>query len=206
MTGLTDATGDLGGIVYILIARYNGKDYANVFWIVGVANIAASLLVAWIRPVSKGQLKASWGCLCFWKIWSWPTQSSSLKGKSNKIWFNDHMWLGQSITLLKFFKSSRSHRTLFFYHQDAHSAEGRRLSHSRVTARISLLWFKRWEALSLITLWNHLILNPCLWVKSRHTRTIWKMAQKFLDSGRSRQLFKRDTIRVLSLKLGCYPE
>ena len=44
--------------MYLLVARYNGKDYAKVFWIVGVVNIAATLLVAWIRPVPKGQLKA----------------------------------------------------------------------------------------------------------------------------------------------------
>lgn len=58
ITGVAGAAGDLGGIVYLLIARYNGTDYAKTFWIVGVVNIAASLLVAWIRPVPKGQLKA----------------------------------------------------------------------------------------------------------------------------------------------------
>ena len=57
ITGVTGAAGDLGGIVYLLIARYNGNDYAKVFWIVGVVNIGASLLVAWIRPVPKGQVK-----------------------------------------------------------------------------------------------------------------------------------------------------
>ena len=58
ITGVAGAAGDLGGIVYLLIARYNGNDYAKVFWIVGVVNIAATLLVAWIRPVPTGQLKA----------------------------------------------------------------------------------------------------------------------------------------------------
>ena len=58
ITGFVGAAGNLGGIVYLLIARYNGKDYAKVIWIVGVVNVAASLLVAWIRPVPKGQLKA----------------------------------------------------------------------------------------------------------------------------------------------------
>ena len=58
ITGVTGAAGDLGGIVYLLIARYNGNDYAKVFWIVGVVNIVASLLVAGIRPVPKGQLVA----------------------------------------------------------------------------------------------------------------------------------------------------
>lgn len=58
ITGVAGAAGDLGGIVYLLIARYNGTDYAKVFWIVGIVNIVASLMVAWIRPVPKGQLKA----------------------------------------------------------------------------------------------------------------------------------------------------
>lgn len=58
MTGVAGAAGDLGSIVYLLIARYYGKNFAKVFWIVGVVKIAASLLVTWIRPVPKGQLKA----------------------------------------------------------------------------------------------------------------------------------------------------
>lgn len=58
ITGVTGAAGNLGGIVYLLIARYNGTDYVKVFWIVGVANISASLLVAWIRPIPKGQRDA----------------------------------------------------------------------------------------------------------------------------------------------------
>lgn len=58
ITGVAGAAGDLGGIVYLLVARYNGNNYAKVFWIVGVVNITVSLLIAWIRPVPKGQLKA----------------------------------------------------------------------------------------------------------------------------------------------------
>ena len=56
ITGVAGAAGDLGGIVYLLILRYNGKDYAKVIWIVGVINIALSFSVAWIRPIPKGQL------------------------------------------------------------------------------------------------------------------------------------------------------
>lgn len=57
ITGVTGAAGDLGGIVYLLIARYNGTYYVKVFRIVGIAIIAASLMVASIQPVPKGQLK-----------------------------------------------------------------------------------------------------------------------------------------------------
>lgn len=54
MTGVTGAAGNLGGIVYLLVARYNGKDYAKFFWIVGIINIAATFAVSWIRPIPKG--------------------------------------------------------------------------------------------------------------------------------------------------------
>ena len=56
ITGVAGAAGDLGGIVYLLILRYNGKDYSKVIWIVGVINIALSLSIAWVRPIPKGQL------------------------------------------------------------------------------------------------------------------------------------------------------
>ena len=56
VTGVTGAAGDLGGIVFLLIHRYNGTNYGRVFWIVGVITIAGNLLVSWIRPIPKGQL------------------------------------------------------------------------------------------------------------------------------------------------------
>lgn len=58
ITGVTGAAGDLGGIVYLLIARENGTHYAKVLWVVGIVNIALNLLIAWIRPVPKGQVIA----------------------------------------------------------------------------------------------------------------------------------------------------
>lgn len=58
ITGVTGAAGNLGGIVYLLVARYNGTNYAKVFWTVGIINICASLLVAWVRPIPKGQVGA----------------------------------------------------------------------------------------------------------------------------------------------------
>ena len=56
ITGLTGAAGDLGGIVFLLIARYSGIDYGRVFWIIGVITIVGNILVVWIRPIPKGQL------------------------------------------------------------------------------------------------------------------------------------------------------
>jgi len=42
--------------VFLLIARYNGVNYGRVFWLIGAITIGGNVLVAWIRPVPKGQL------------------------------------------------------------------------------------------------------------------------------------------------------
>ena len=56
ITGLTGAAGDLGGIIFLLIARYSGEDYGRIFWIMGVISIVGNVSVSWIRPIPKGQL------------------------------------------------------------------------------------------------------------------------------------------------------
>lgn len=56
MTGVTGAAGDLGGIVFLLIARYHGQNYGQVFWIIGVIAVVGNVLVSWIRPIPKSQL------------------------------------------------------------------------------------------------------------------------------------------------------
>ncbi|KAK8196897.1 major facilitator superfamily domain-containing protein [Phyllosticta capitalensis] len=56
VSGVTGAAGNLGGIVFAIIFRYHGKDYASVFWIIGVIAIAISVAVSWIRPLPKGQV------------------------------------------------------------------------------------------------------------------------------------------------------
>lgn len=58
ITGVTGAAGNLGGIVFLLIGRYtdNSADYPKMFWIIGAITIGGNLLVAWIRPIPKGQL------------------------------------------------------------------------------------------------------------------------------------------------------
>ncbi|KAJ4290870.1 hypothetical protein N0V90_010066 [Kalmusia sp. IMI 367209] len=53
VSGFTGACGNLGGIVFAIIFRYNGKAYGKVFWIVGVMTIGINLAVSWIRPVPK---------------------------------------------------------------------------------------------------------------------------------------------------------
>ena len=56
VTGMTAAAGDLGGLVFLLITRYDGTDYAKSFWVIGAITIGANILVSWIRPLPTGQL------------------------------------------------------------------------------------------------------------------------------------------------------
>ena len=56
MSGCTGATGNFGGIIFAIIFRYNGTDYAKVFWIIGVMTIAINLALCWIKPIPKGQI------------------------------------------------------------------------------------------------------------------------------------------------------
>lgn len=56
LSGLVGATGNLGGIVFAIIFRYNGVHYARTIWIIGAVSIGINLAVAWIRPVPKKQI------------------------------------------------------------------------------------------------------------------------------------------------------
>lgn len=56
VSGFTGACGNFGGIIFAIIFRYHGKDYAKCFWIIGIMTIAINLAVSWIKPVPKGQI------------------------------------------------------------------------------------------------------------------------------------------------------
>ena len=56
VSGLTGAAGNFGGVVFAIIFRYCGKDYAKPFWIMGIVTIVVNLGVSWIKPVPKGQI------------------------------------------------------------------------------------------------------------------------------------------------------
>lgn len=56
ISGITGASGNLGGIVFAIVFRYNQNDTHKAFWIIGVMTIALNAAVAWIRPVPKGQV------------------------------------------------------------------------------------------------------------------------------------------------------
>lgn len=56
VSGFTGACGNLGGIIFAIIFRYNGKNYGKVFWIIGVIIMAINVATAWIRPIPRGQI------------------------------------------------------------------------------------------------------------------------------------------------------
>ncbi|KAF2219877.1 nitrate transporter-like protein [Elsinoe ampelina] len=55
VSGFAGACGNLGGIVFAIIFRYNGTDYHRVFWIIGAIIIGLQVATCWVRPVPKGQ-------------------------------------------------------------------------------------------------------------------------------------------------------
>ncbi|KAK5685850.1 hypothetical protein LTS10_001963 [Elasticomyces elasticus] len=53
VSGFTGACGNLGGIVFAIVFRYNAPDYSKSLWIIGVMCIAINIAVCWIKPVPK---------------------------------------------------------------------------------------------------------------------------------------------------------
>lgn len=56
VSGAVGGMGNLGGIIFAIIFRYNGSHYARSLWIIGIIAIAANLAVSWIRPVPRRQM------------------------------------------------------------------------------------------------------------------------------------------------------
>jgi len=56
VSGFVGAFGNLGGIIFSIIFRYNGVQYHRSIWIIGVICICVSLSVSWIRPIPRGQI------------------------------------------------------------------------------------------------------------------------------------------------------
>ena len=53
VSGFTGASGNFGGVIFTIIFRYMGTDYAKAMWIIGIIVISINVLVSWIRPVPK---------------------------------------------------------------------------------------------------------------------------------------------------------
>jgi NNP family nitrate/nitrite transporter-like MFS transporter len=56
LSGVVGAVGNLGGVIFAIIFRYNGTHYGQSIWISGIIMIAINLGVSWIHPIPKGQL------------------------------------------------------------------------------------------------------------------------------------------------------
>lgn len=56
ISGMAGAAGTLGGVVFTLVARYNGLDYAQTLKFIGIWTIVSNVVVSWIPPISKTQL------------------------------------------------------------------------------------------------------------------------------------------------------
>ena len=56
LSGLVGAAGNFGGVIFAIIFRYHGTNYAKVFWIMGIMVIGLNLAFVWVRPIPKGQI------------------------------------------------------------------------------------------------------------------------------------------------------
>lgn len=56
VSGFTGASGNLGGIIFAIIFRYETAGFGTSIWIIGVISIAIHLAVCWIPPIPKGQI------------------------------------------------------------------------------------------------------------------------------------------------------
>lgn len=56
ISGCTGGIGNLGGIIFAIIFRYQGTDYEKSIWVIGIITIAINLSLSWIRPIPKGQI------------------------------------------------------------------------------------------------------------------------------------------------------
>lgn len=56
VSGFTGAFGNLGGIIYAIVFRYNGTNYAKSFIIIGAMSIGMNLPGLLIKPFPKGQI------------------------------------------------------------------------------------------------------------------------------------------------------
>lgn len=53
VSGVVGACGNLGGIIFAIIFRYNGVHYGRSIWIMGVICLGVFAAQSWIRPIPK---------------------------------------------------------------------------------------------------------------------------------------------------------
>ncbi|KAF8430396.1 major facilitator superfamily domain-containing protein [Tirmania nivea] len=56
LSGFVGASGNLGGVIFALLFRFNGIHYGRVIWWIGCVCVAVNVGVSWIRVIPKGQI------------------------------------------------------------------------------------------------------------------------------------------------------
>jgi NNP family nitrate/nitrite transporter-like MFS transporter len=56
LSGTVGAVGNFGGVIYAIIFRYHGTNYAQVFWIIGIMMIVMNLMFVWVKPIPAHQI------------------------------------------------------------------------------------------------------------------------------------------------------
>lgn len=56
ISGIVGAGGNLGGIIFALLFRFNGSNYGKVIWIFGAVSIGINIIVAIMKTIPKGQI------------------------------------------------------------------------------------------------------------------------------------------------------
>jgi len=56
LSGFVGAYGNLGGVIFALLFRFNGIHYGRVIWWIGCICVAVNVGVSWIRVIPKGQI------------------------------------------------------------------------------------------------------------------------------------------------------
>ncbi|KAL4785306.1 major facilitator superfamily domain-containing protein [Aspergillus varians] len=53
VSGIVGGMGNLGGIIFAIVFRYNGTQYHRSLWIIGFIILGITLLCSWVRPVPR---------------------------------------------------------------------------------------------------------------------------------------------------------
>lgn len=56
LSGTVGAMGNFGGVIFAILFRFHGTNYAESFWIMGCMMIGFNVVMAWVPPLPKGQI------------------------------------------------------------------------------------------------------------------------------------------------------
>jgi len=56
LSGTVGAMGNFGGVIFAILFRFHGTNYAESFWIMGCMIIGFNVVMAWVPPLPKGQI------------------------------------------------------------------------------------------------------------------------------------------------------